>query len=352
MEQRGIISAIFLVTFALVIYVLIIILKPFFIPLFWAILIVIVIYPLYGFTKRMVKGKASLVALLYTFFVSFVIIIPAVLVIFLLASETVDAFNRYKEPLLKINVVQMVEKIKDTHIGKIIGKFSQSASIEKTEGFLVGAAEGTSKFILTQAQSFFKHSGIFLFKFIITLISVFFFLRDGEKIVSSVKRILPLPEEKKEHLLFSLQETLSAVVNGMILTAVVQGLLLAIGFWIFGMPYPVIFGVTTVFTALLPFAGAAIIWIPAAIYLFWLGSIGKAIGLIIWGVLLVSSIDNFLKPILIGEKTKLPFLFLFLSILGGMKIFGITGIFLGPAFLALFIALTRIYLEEYQQRST
>jgi predicted PurR-regulated permease PerM len=125
---------------------------------------------------------------------------------------------------------------------------------------------------------------------------------------------------------------------------------LGVGFLIFGVPFPVLFGALTFLLTLLPFGGAIPVWLGGAIFLFLNGKIGAGVGLLLWGALLVSSIDNFLKPFLIGERTNIPFFLLFLSLLGGIMTFGLTGLLLGPVIVAVFLSLLNVYTELIQVR--
>ena len=146
-----------------------------------------------------------------------------------------------------------------------------------------------------------------------------------------------MTRENKEVVFQRLAGTVSAVVRGLVVTGGVQGILAGAAFWTLGVPYPLFLGLLIAFLALIPIGGAVLVWLPSAAYLFFSGSWGKALTLFLWGALVISMVDNFLKPLLIGEKTKLPTLFLFLAILGGLVFYGFIGVFLGPVILALFL---------------
>jgi len=297
------------------------------------------------FIKRF-KGKESLFALLFTFSVILIIIIPAILFFFLLTQESIEAYNKYKDFLFNLNFSSYIERLKGTSLGASLKRF---LSNERPEALIAKFASGVTGFLLEEAQVIAKNTGIVIFRLIIMFIGIFFFLRDGEKISEYIRKLLPLEEKTKEIVINRLNETVSAVLIGMIVTAIVQGLLLSVGFLIFGAGYPVLFGAITFVFALLPFGGAVPVWLGGAIYLFLNSKTGAGIGLLIWGALLVSSIDNFLKPILIGEKTHIPFFLLFLSLFGGIMTFGLTGLFLGPILIAILLSLLKVYTDEYQK---
>jgi predicted PurR-regulated permease PerM len=132
---------------------------------------------------------------------------------------------------------------------------------------------------------------------------------------------------------------------GTLFIALIQGLLAGVGFWIFGLPQPALWGTLTIITALVPVVGTALIWLPASIYLFSTGVTGMALGLFLWGAILVGSIDNFLRPKLIERYMKVHPFFILISVLGGLSLFGPLGFLLGPLVLSLILALLEIYPE-------
>ena len=157
----------------------------------------------------------------------------------------------------------------------------------------------------------------------------------------------PMSKKNKTVLARKINETFSSVIRGQFTTCIVQGALAGFAFWILGLPLPFFFGFLTFLTSMIPLTGAATVWIPFTAYLFLTHQTGKGIALAIIGTFGISLSDNLLKPVLIGEKTKLPIFLLFLGILGSMKLYGFAGIFLGPVVLSLFFALAKIYREEY-----
>lgn len=337
-------NIIILIFFILLLYLLYLLFKPFIIPLFWAGIIASVLNPPYLYFERRFKKRETFFAFFFTLSVFLIIVIPTIFVIFLLAQESIDAYNKYREILVNLNFSAYLDKYMDTSWGSTIKKFLLSS--EQAESVISKYAGSISKFLFNQAQILVKNTGLLLFRLLIMFLGVFFFLRDGKRILEHIRKLLPLDESIRDVIFKRLGETVNAVVIGMIVTAIVQGFLLSIGFLIFGVGYPVLFGALTFVLALLPFGGALPVWLGGAIYLFLNERIGAGIGLLIWGALLVSSIDNFLKPILIGEKTQIPFFLLFLSLLGGIMAFGLTGLFLGPVLVALLLTILMVFEEN------
>lgn len=177
----------------------------------------------------------------------------------------------------------------------------------------------------------------------ITLIALYFFLKDGGHFRSALLRISPLDDGDDAMILANLERVVNSVIKGSLLVALIQGVLAGIGYLVFSLPNPALWGAATTFTALVPGVGTAVVMVPAIIYLFALGKTSAAIGLIIWGFVIVGGIDNILKPKLIAEGAGIhPFLIL-LSVFGGIIIFGIYGFLLGPLLLGFLFALLDMY---------
>jgi predicted PurR-regulated permease PerM len=186
----------------------------------------------------------------------------------------------------------------------------------------------------------------FVTNFFFTVFALFFFFRDGEKMVRAFRDLIPMEAEHKDAILARFYDTVSAVVQGTLITAAVQGLLAGIGIAIVGVPFAILLGVATSFISLLPFGGP-LVWISVVIYLLIGGAYFRAAFLVAWGVLVIGSADNVIRPLIIGGRTQIPTIFLFFGILGGLQAYGFLGIFLGPAVIAILVAFIRIYREEY-----
>jgi predicted PurR-regulated permease PerM len=163
--------------------------------------------------------------------------------------------------------------------------------------------------------------------------------------------MIPMETPYKTHILGRLNQTLTAVVRGMFLTASAQGLLAGIGFAIAGVRFSVVLGFATAFLALIPFVGAAAVWAPVGIYLILKGAAYQGIGILLWGGLVVSMVDNFLRPYIVGEKAKLPIVFLFFGTLGGLQAYGPIGLLVGPLTVASVLAFAKIYSEQLTRTS-
>jgi predicted PurR-regulated permease PerM len=211
-------------------------------------------------------------------------------------------------------------------------------------------ANRASQFIAGQLTGIAKNLFVFLLDFLLMSFSLFFFFRDGEEFYRALRDLIPMEPEHKDAIFQQFYETVSAVVQGMAVTAVVQGVLAGIGFLIVGLPFSFFLGCASALSSLQPFGGAAVVWFPCTLYLFYSGTWGWGVFLLVYGIVVISGVDNIIKPWIIGERTKLPTLFLFLGILGGLQAYGFLGLFLGPVILATLVAFIKIYREEYAHR--
>jgi predicted PurR-regulated permease PerM len=184
------------------------------------------------------------------------------------------------------------------------------------------------------------------FDLFVTAFSLFFLFRDGGKIARWTVDMVPMEPEHKQNILTRLDQTLSAVVRGVFLTAAAQGLLAGIGYFFCGVKFAVLLGFATAFLAPIPLIGAFVVWLPVSVALFLSGSPTKAIALAAWCAVVITALDNVLRPILIGERAKLPVLLLFFGMLGGIQVHGPVGLLTGPLVIACALAFAKIYREQ------
>jgi predicted PurR-regulated permease PerM len=210
-----------------------------------------------------------------------------------------------------------------------------TVQLQRVPAIIVGSAAGLLKGIA---------SG--LVNALICAFVLFFLFRDGKDLVRRAYVLLPLQIDQARRLLIRIKETLRAIVYGTLAVALLQGALTGIGFWILGVTSPVLWAIVTALCALIPVVGTGFVLIPAISMLAFNGHSIKALILLVWSLVVVHPVDNFLRPHLIGERTKLSTLFVFFSLLGGLQAFGTLGVFLGPVILAAALALFSFVREE------
>jgi len=184
---------------------------------------------------------------------------------------------------------------------------------------------------------------------VVGLIAYFFFLKDGARFLKTIVHMSPLGDKHDIAILSKLSNTIHSVIRGSLTIALIQGILTCIGFVIFGVPNPVLWGSVAAIGALVPGVGTTIVLLPAIIYLFASGSTGAGIGLLLWGVVAVGLIDNLLMPRLVGSRAKIHSLFILISVLGGLAFFGPSGFLLGPLVVSLVYGLAETYLDLFKR---
>ena len=350
MKREQIVSYFFVGLFIFILYQLALIFSPFITAVSWAAVLAFAFYPLYSKIKNLPRINLSSAALIATTLVVLIVVIPAAFVLVTLMKETIELYYKLSNYIRMGDSERFIEQIKQTATSEWAQKlwllwnpFQKDVSEVVLQG-----AKGIGNFAALQLAALTKNLFIWILNLFLIAFLLFFFFRDGKMMYDFVYKLVPMAKKNKEALADKINETLAAVIRGQFLTCIVQGMIAGFTFWILRLPLPFFFGFLTFLTAMIPITGAATVWVPFAIYLLLDHQTEKGIALAVIGGFGISLIDNILKPLLIGGKTRLPIFLLFLGILGSMKLYGFTGIFLGPVVLALFFALTKIYREEYQ----
>ena len=187
----------------------------------------------------------------------------------------------------------------------------------------------------------------------IVLFVMFFLFRDGKIFIDKIERIMPLKDEYRKHVFKKLNDMAYAVIYGSIIIAIIQGTLGGLGFLAFGLPSPILWGIVMMFASLIPYVGSSIIWFPASLILIFNGYLNsetnliiKGIFFILYGIFVVGTIDNILKPKLIGDKAGIHPVLVMLGVVGGLSFFGFIGVIIGPIILAMLVTFIEIYEEE------
>ncbi|MBI2088256.1 MAG: AI-2E family transporter [Deltaproteobacteria bacterium] len=349
MNQNWLVTIFFFALLLLLLYLAVLIVSPFLKAITWAAILAVMVYPAYAWLLKLLRGKATLAALLVTLLITFLVLFPAFRMAGFLSQETI-ALAKVVRTLADGAEVEMA---KDKPWVKDLLKLWDQLSLQfasfgidlKKVG--IQGAQVASGFVVSQAKEIAQDVFIFGVNFVISLFTFFFLLRDGKELCFKLRALLPMDQKHQELLFDNIVSSLYAVIHGCLVTALVQGLLAGIGYWLVGVPFALLLGVATAFTALFPIGGSALVWLPAALYLYLQGTYVQGTILLLWGVGVVGMIDNVLKPLFIGSRLRLPTLFLFFGILGGLSLFGALGLILGPVLLALLAALLDLYLKEY-----
>jgi predicted PurR-regulated permease PerM len=335
---------------ALLGYALLLIFMPFAGPIAWAAFLAFLLFPLNVRLRRRFRGRAGLAAGLLTILAPIVVLLP-------LAALSIEFVSQISALLRKLQTATAGLDIKTyadlqqfpliAHLNLWLQAHS-SFSAEQVQGWIIQGTREILEHAASFSGSFFLGALSSLLGMALTLFLLFFFLSDGDAMLRRARKFIPLEEAYKERLVEHLSGITRAIVFGTSMTALMQGLVLGIGFGIAGLPSPVVFGVLGALIAMLPVGGTALVWVPAALWLFLDGRWGYGIFMVVWGAML-SLLDGVLKPLLISGRASISALAVFVGVLGGIAAFGAIGIVAGPVILSLVLALIEVAEEGRSQ---
>jgi len=310
--------------------------KPFLAGITWALALAVVFCPLHTSLKRWLGTSPA--ALLSVIAVVIVLLAPGALVIQRAAEEAGSGLGAIGEGFSLAKAQETAERYPS--IAKIISSVGARFDLHQE-------LKGTAGELARQASALLGGSMRMVTQIVVMLVALFYFLRDHELLLGYLRRLMPLAPEETGRLLQRVSDTICATLYGNVAVKIVQGVLGGGIFWALGLPAPVLCGMAMALFAMLPIVGTSLVWGPAAIFLLVQGSWVKAMVLIAWGSLAISLIDNFLYPILIASGLRMHTLGILLSILGGLIVFGVAGVVLGP----VIVASTTGLLEIWRQRA-
>lgn len=322
-------------------------LTPFVVPIIWATLLAFMLHPLNRRLRAKWPAKPGLAAGLLT--VGLMVLVGGPVSLFLFAflrqaSTLLTGFQNEAHDR-KLPALQLVLEFKP--VQAVLDTAKEFTSLSKEQ--ILDQANDAAQTVLQQLASLGGTVVLGAFsvvtQFGLTMFLLFFFLRDGREMLERGIHLVPLSQERKDELSTSLGGVTRGVVVGTLVTAVVQGTLIGIGFAIAGLPSPLVFGAIGAVASLVPVVGTALVWVPAALSLLALGQSGWALFLTLWSIILVAGSDNVIRPLVVSSSTNVSTLLVFVGVLGGVSAFGFAGIFVGPVLLTLVAALLR-YADE------
>lgn len=314
------------------------ILKPFYGAVFWATIIAVLFAPVQQRLVRASNGWRNLASLATLLLVLVVVILPLAWIGAMITQEATSVYLRIQSGEVQPGTwfPRILEALPPS-ISALLERFGFGSLAQLQER----AADGLSRavrILLQQGVNIGQGTFEFVVAFFVMLYLLFFLLRDGERLVRRIGLALPLKPELKRQFGEKFTTVVRATVKGNIVVAVLQGALGGLAFWVLGVRGAVLWGVAMAVLSLLPAVGAAIVWLPVALYLVATGDLWQGIGLIAFGVLVISLVDNVVRPVLVGKDTKMPDYVVLISTLGGIGAFGVNGFVIGPVIAALFMA--------------
>ena len=320
------------------------VLKYFIVPVLWAAIIAYITWPLYHSVQKLCGPRPTLSATLMISMVVLVVGIPLTFAIFMLQHEGRNLFYELQKQVFSghLDVPQFIRDL--PIIGKEVTRTLKEINTDPNS--IVQNVSGWFQSHLNYGRLVLSEISKNIFKLCFAVMSLFFFYRDGQTILNQVSKALEMVIGPRiHHYLDTISETTRAVVYGVGLTAIAQALLAGLSYFVAGVPNPMVLTIVTFIFALIPF-GPPVAYSAVSLWLFSQGQTIEAIGVMVWGVCVVSTADNVIRPLVISGATQIPFLLIMFGVLGGLASFGMVGLFVGPVILAVLLAIWREWLHE------
>ena len=316
---------------------------PFLKPLLLGAMLAGLSRPLYNWVVRLVKGRAGLAATLTLLILFVLVAAPLSAFVGVVVSQ---AFNVSEHAIPWVQEHFGSASTFNTH-DWLVQRFPTLAPYVPEQTQIIEsmgkAAKATGAFLVASASDFTAGTAAFILNFFVMAYAMFFFFRDGKKIIDKIFYYMPLNHEDEERLLERLRSVTRATIKGTLVIGIIQGALAGLAFWVAGIDGAAFWGTMMAVLSIVPGIGAALVWVPAVIYLFITGQTITAILLFAWCAAVVGTIDNILRPALVGKDAQMPDLLILIGTLGGLFLFGPIGFIVGPIVCALFLTVWEIY---------
>ncbi|MCL5024202.1 MAG: AI-2E family transporter [Nitrospirae bacterium] len=312
--------------------------QPFLTPIAWAVVFCVIFYPAYAFVLKYIKVKAaaSFVILLV---ILIIIIGPLSYIAYALVGEISDLVGRTDAIAKAVTSLSADERVVE-----IVRKLQPYTGLEgPSEEVIIDNARKVGKKLVEQLSSGFGNVLSMAANFVIMAFTIFFFLKDGPGFLRRIKSYLPFSEAHRDRLALQVKDMIVSTIYGGVIVAIIQGILGGAAFAILGVSSPIFWGTTMALMSFVPMLGTSVVWVPASIILLFEGAYAKGVVLILIGIFIISMVDNILKPLIIGGRTKMPTVIIFFTVLGGIRVFGLLGLVMGPLVFALFLSVIEIF---------
>ncbi len=345
---------VFLVIFLILLYVCFLILKPFIPAILTSVLVAYIFYPLYKGLYKKTKRKA-LSSFIITLLIILLVTIPMFFILNAIVKEAYSAYGTITTVMEKGNKLDV-----DCETGtlcNVLNTVRDLTNNPKLQFYIQDTIQSATTFISRNVSNFIFSAPRRILDIFIMFFLIFYLFKDGEKFIDKIKCLLPLKPAHRKRIIDQFKHIIYAVIYGYILMAVIQGLVAMLGFFIFKVPNPILWGIATMIAALLPFIGTTLVWLPIGTYFILSGYmqgtgglIWKGVLIILYGFLIISSVDNIIRPKFISVTAKIHPVIALLGVVGGLFFFGFVGIFVGPLLIALLLTFIDIYIKENTKR--
>jgi predicted PurR-regulated permease PerM len=305
------------------------------------------LYPFREQMSKALKGRRTIASVIILVLSLLIIGIPLLIILTIAAREAIQ---------ISESVMPWLKQQMNKPVDQWAAYFEKLPFYQELVGYQVNFMEGFTKLLQTIGSHFAQivtttTSGTieFFFKTFVAIYSAFFFLNDGDRIYKSVSGYFPLSKEEAKDMGDRMVVIVRSTIKSLFVIGAVQGFLLTVAFWFFGIKAPIFWGILCGVLSAIPGLGAPIVWVPAVIYLVCADRLGSAVGLALWGVLVIGLADNFLRPIIVGQDSKIHELLIFFAMIGGLTIFGLAGLILGPVLIGLLLSVLHIYKKAFRR---
>jgi predicted PurR-regulated permease PerM len=334
-SQKKLGAALFYGIVILLVYLVYRVFAPFLTPLAWAAVLVVVSYPAYEWMER--RWGKSKAAIAVTLGITLVLIVPALFVMIAFVRQGLSAAQS-----IELNVASGHWSWL-TRVWDAIQRRFPEWSPEDLTSSLRGYGEEAARFVASRLGTILRSTATFVFHLGVTILAMFYLFRDGNSIVERLRQVLPFEGSHRERMIEEVRTLVFASVTSSLVAAALHGTLGGIAFALAGIKAPIFWGVMMAFFSFVPIVGSALIWIPIAISLFIGGHWGRGIALVVFCAVIVGLVDNLVRPLFISGKARMSGLLIFISVLGGISVFGLLGVVLGPIIVATATSLLDLY---------
>jgi len=338
----------FVAVLLIVLYYVFRILQPFLVALIWAAILATVFHPVFETLSRRWK-RPELAGVLACVLITVVIILPVLVLLVLLAGESVQAYH-YLQDRSQTGSLPRLESLTESAAYEWLRAKLLMLGMPEPDlrSIAVKAAETISQFLVRHSSSVFSGFATFLFNFVVMMVGTYYMFLSGPALMEELRRLSPLRREHEDKIIAKFTEITRATFEGNLMTALLQGIAGGLVFLGFGLPSPLLWGAVMTFLSLVPLVGTALVWGPVVIYYLLTGQWARGAILFFLCAVVVGSIDNFIKPMLIRRRAQIPTIWVFVGVMGGVGAFGFLGFVLGPLMFAVLFTLIEIYQVEFR----
>jgi len=323
--------------------------QPFLRPLAFAVVLAIACHPLFLWLQTYTK-TSSRAALLATLLVFVLFVVPLIFLLFAASGQAIGLAQSFSQKSAEQGgMMALLLKLLERPIGWA-GRYINLSTFD-LRSEIITHLNAAGAYLLKLGAALLGNVAGFVVDAIITFFTLFFFFREGGAIVQRITALLPLSERQSQKILRGISDTIIGNVYGIVAVGAAQGLLTGIATKIVGMNSSLLLGLAAGICSVIPVVGASIVWFPIAVFLLFTGHVWKGIFLLLWGTVVVSMVDNIIRPLVVGGKVELHPVLLLFALIGGAQAFGFIGLFLGPVILSITVALVEILLEEMRSES-